>query len=49
MSDMTTENNDFFFFFDEVRTDLQQLTSYIDAKINELKIKDNKGDANASA
>ena len=49
MSDMTTENNDFFFFFDEVRTDLQGVASYIDAKINELKIKDNKGDANASA
>ncbi|MHA1125735.1 MAG: hypothetical protein ACTSO7_12715 [Candidatus Heimdallarchaeota archaeon] len=48
MSDSTTEINDFFFFFDEVRTDLQQAAVYIDSKINELKIKDDKGDSDAT-
>ena len=49
MSDMTTENNDFFFFFDEVRTDLQQAATYIDAKITELKAKGEKGASDATS
>jgi cellobiose-specific phosphotransferase system component IIA len=48
MSGTTAEHNDFFFFFDEVRTDLQQISVYINAKINELKIKDDKGDSDAT-